>query len=103
MLRTRVYCLYAQPKTSSYHIGDDNETASLTSNDWPDEFVITLKPKAYWGTIFCAQGNGTKQCVGYGRKPKFRNNGMFLDVYRHDPIEEYIINYIEIKIFANSS
>ena len=75
----------------------------MNPRDWPDEFVITLKPKQYWGTIFCAQGNGTKQCVGFSHKLHFRNNGMYLDVYRHDPIEEYIINYIEVKVFVNNA
>ncbi|XP_028415527.1 uncharacterized protein LOC114538593 [Dendronephthya gigantea] len=83
--------------------GDDNETKPLNTADWPDEFVITLRPKKYWGSIFCSQGNGNKQCVGYGHNLHFRNNGMFLDVYRHAPIEEYIINYIEVKVFANRS
>ena len=81
--------------------GDDNETASLNTRDWPDEFVITLKPKQYWGTIYCAQGNGTKQCVAYSKIPRFSRRGVYLDVYRHDPIEEYIINYVEVKIFRN--
>ena len=82
-------------------LSDNASSGTLSTSDWPDEFHISLKPEKYWGSIFCSQGNGIKQCVGFGKKPNF-SQGVYLEIYRDKPAEEYIINYVEVTIHCTS-
>ena len=71
------------------------------STNYPDQFEMVIKPSERWGSAFCPIDDGHKICGLYARTLNL-NSGIFLDVYRDQPEEVYVLNYIEVWIYKDS-
>ncbi|XP_065838777.1 uncharacterized protein [Oscarella lobularis] len=67
----------------------------------PDQFEILLKPSDYWGSIYSALDGGHKLNTTFASTLNL-SNGLWLDVYRVDVVETYIINYVEVTVYEDS-
>ena len=74
--------------------------SSHSSPILPEEYVLTLAPTQSWGTCFYAADNGRITVVTYSQT-LHPEEGLWLEVYREDSSENYVINYIYVEIHEN--
>jgi len=74
--------------------------ASHQSSHLPEEFVITLAPRQYWGSCYFAVDSGLISPAYYGYT-LYLDQGLSLEVYAEHTGEQYLINYIIVEIHEN--
>ena len=74
--------------------------ASHQSSILPEEFILTLAPRQYWGSCYFAVDSGLISPVSYGYT-LYLDRGLFLEVYAEDISERYLLNYIIAEIHEN--
>ena len=67
------------------------------SDQFPEEFVLTLAPSQKWGSCF---SNGLISPGTYVRELNL-NERLWLEVYAENTSEQYVFNYIIIEIHEN--
>ena len=76
--------------------------SSTSTNLWPNEFEITIKPTEGLGCCYSSIDGGHKLMAAPYRKSPSLSNGVFLEVFRDERAEVYVINYIEVSIFKDT-
>ena len=71
--------------------------ATHTSSILPEAFVLTFKPREKFGSCYTSIDSGVISPVQYTRT-LFLNRGLWLEVYRENPWEQYTFNYIKVEI-----
>ena len=71
--------------------------ATHTSSILPEAFVLTFKPREKFGSCYTLIDSEVISPVQYTRT-LFLNRGLWLEVYRENPWEQYTFNYIKVGI-----
>lgn len=75
-------------------------TTTAQSTTLSEEYILTFSPSQQWGSCYFAIDSGLVSPVSYTQSI-YLNRGLWLEMYREDSIEEYVINYIIVEIHEN--
>lgn len=75
-------------------------SASAQSNILSENYVFTISPSKLWGSCHFGNDNGLVSPVSFTQRI-YLNQGLWLEMYREDVIEQYVINYITVEIHEN--
>ena len=74
--------------------------ASGQSTTLSEEFVLTISPSQRWGSCYYGVDSGLISPISYSQNI-YLDQGLWLEAYREDTNEKYIINYIIVEIHEN--
>jgi len=72
--------------------------AQHTSEVLPEQFTMILKPAERWGSCYHSADSGIISPVYFSRSLN-PSHGLYLEVYREGPSENYTFNYIIVEIY----
>jgi len=80
-----------------------SNSSPKTSDNYPGQFVFTLKLDQRWGSCYTAQDAGLVNTAIYNRgKRLMLNKGLTLEVYKESKGERVGIKYIEVTVIQDA-
>ena len=75
-------------------------SAPAQSNILSERYIFTISPSQLWGSCHFGSDSGLVSPVSFTQYIDL-SQGLWLEMYREDANEQYIINYINVEIHEN--